>query len=281
MKTLVNFLLVVVISIFVAACIPDPLPLDDIAKLQPKIVVSSQLVPGGALVVLVTKSVSALDAGWGSDPEELIRKVAITDAEVSITVGDATVPLPNLGTGLYGNINLDLQPNRDYMLKVKSPELGEVHSIAQAKPFIPFRTVQATLYKSRFDSTAIVRYSLQDPVGGNWYMVNIQNFSQTQKINSLLNPRIFTHLLSDSAFNGKIWEEEFKVLFRKYKQGDTVAVTMASISKEYYQFLKARYDRRYSAGAFASEPLNYATNVVGGLGFFNLHVPDARIFVLE
>jgi len=281
MKMVFNFLSGIMISIFVVACIPEPLPIDNIAKLQPKIVVSSQLVPGGALVVLVTKSVSALEAGWGSNPEDIIAKAAISDAEVSITVGDATVSLPNLGTGLYGNINLDLQPNRDYMLKVKSPELGEVYSITQAKPFIPFRTVQATLYKSQFDSTASVRYSLQDPVGANWYMVNIQKFSQAQNINSLLNPRIFTHLLSDSAFNGKIWEEEFKVLFRRYKLGDTVAVTMASISKEYYQFLKARFERRYSAGAFASEPLNYNSNVVGGLGYFNLHVPDARIFVLE
>jgi Domain of unknown function (DUF4249) len=281
MKILARLLLGCIGAVFVAACIPQPLPIDDIAKLQPKIVVSSQLVPGGALVILVTKSLSALEAGWGSDPEDVLTAAAIADAEVTLSVGDQLVPLPNLGSGIYGNLQLDLQPNRDYKLTVKSPELGEVHSITQIQPFVPFRTVQATLYKSLYDSSANVRYSLQDVPGPNWYMVNVQKFSATQQITSLLNPRVYTKLVSDSTFDGKLWEEEFRVLFRRFKEGDTVAVTMASISKDYYLFLKARYERRYSAGAFASEPLNYKSNVSGGLGFFNLHSPDARIFVLE
>jgi membrane-bound metal-dependent hydrolase YbcI (DUF457 family) len=281
MKTVVHFLLTIVIAVFASSCIPTPLPIDDIAKLQPKVVVSSQMLPGGVLVILITKSVSALEAGWGSNPEDVLSKAAISDAEVTISVGDAIVALPNLGDGLYGNINLDLQPNRDYMLKVKTPELGEVYSITQMKPFVPFRSVQATLFKSQFDSVANVSYSLQDLPGLNWYMVNVQKFSQTQQITSLLNPRVFTHLRSDSAVEGKILEEEFKVLFRRFKVGDTVAVTMASISQEYYQFLKTRFDRRYSAGAFATEPLNFKSNVNGGLGYFNLFLPDARLFVLE
>lgn len=281
MKTLKNILLVAILAVFAAACIPKPLEINDIAKLQPKVTVSSQLFPGGAMVVLITKSVSALEAGRGSDPEELLSRAAIADAQVTLTVGDEVITLPNLGGGLYGNINLDLQTNRDYMLKVKTIELGEVYAITQVKPLVPFRTVQATLYKSQFDSMALVRYSLQDPPGPNYYMVNIQKFSQIQQITSLLNPRIFTHLVTDSAFDGQIHEAEFKVLFRRYKEGDTVAVTMASVSKDYYDFLKARFDRRYSAGAFATEPLNYKSNVKNGLGFFNLFLPDGRVFVLQ
>lgn len=281
MDALVKMLVAGIVAVFVAACIPKPLEIDDLGKLQPKVTVASQLLPGDALVVLITKSVSALEAGWGSDPEDVLNKVAIADAEVSLTVGDAIVTLPNLGSGLYGNIALDLQPNRDYMLHVKTPELGDVYAVAQPKPFIAFRTVEATLFKSQFDSTAFVRYSLEDPKGANYYMVNVQKFSQIQNITSLLNPRIFTHLFTDSAFDGKVHEDQFKVLFRRYKQGDTVAVTMASVSKEYYDFLKARFDRRYSAGAFATEPLNYKSNVQNGLGFFNLFLPDARVFVLQ
>jgi hypothetical protein len=257
------------------------LEIDDIGTLQPKVTVSSQLLPENALVVLITKSVSALEAGWGSDPEDVLNKAAIADAEVTIAVGDAIVPLPNLGSGLYGNISLELQPNRDYRLNVKTAELGEVYAITQVKPFVAFRWVQATLYKSQFDSTAFVRYSLQDPSGPNYYMVNVQNFSRSQGITSLLNPRIYTHLVTDSAFDGQVYEDEFKVLFRRYKEGDTVAISMASVSKEYYDFLKARYDRRYSVGAFATEPLNYKSNVQNGLGFFNLFLPDARLFVLQ
>jgi Domain of unknown function (DUF4249) len=85
----------------------------------------------------------------------------------------------------------------------------------------------------------------------------------------------------DSIYDGKVMQEEFKVLFRKFSKGDTVAVFLSNISEEYYAFLKARNDRRYNLSAFASEPLNFNSNVKGGLGYFNLHVPDARIFVLE
>ncbi|MFM8832595.1 MAG: DUF4249 domain-containing protein [Cytophagales bacterium] len=281
MKKILQALSVVLAAVTAVSCIPKPLPIDDIASLQPKVTVSSQLLPGNALLVLITKSVSALEAGWGSDPEDVINKAAISDAEVTLSIDDALVTLPSLGSGLYGNIAIDLVPNRDYMLTVKSPELGEVYAITQVKPAITFRTVQARLDKSQFDSTARISYSLQDPPGPNWYMVNVQKFSQSQQITSLLNPRIFTHLRSDSAADGKILEEDFKVLFRRYKAGDTVAVTMANISKEYYQFLKARFDRRYSAGAFATEPLNYKSNVENGLGFFNVCLPDARVFVLQ
>ncbi|MFM7430228.1 MAG: hypothetical protein ACKO1F_10045, partial [Flammeovirgaceae bacterium] len=154
MKTIIYMMLTIVIAVFASSCIPTPLPIDDIAKLQPKVVVSSQMLPGGALVILITKSVSALEAGWGSNPEDVLSKAAISDAEVTISVGDAVIVLPNLGSGLYGNVNLDLQPNRDIMLKVKTPELGEVYSITQMKPFVPFRSVQATLFKSQFDSVA-------------------------------------------------------------------------------------------------------------------------------
>jgi hypothetical protein len=56
---------------------------------------------------------------------------------------------------------------------------------------------------------------------------------------------------------------------------------LASISKPYYDFLKVRSDNRFSFVEFAGEPINYPTNVQGGYGFFNLHTPDVRIFVLE
>ena len=32
---------------------------------------------------------------------------------------------------------------------------------------------------------------------------------------------------------------------------------------------------------FLGEPINYPSNVKGGKGFFNLYIPDFRIFVLE
>ena len=56
---------------------------------------------------------------------------------------------------------------------------------------------------------------------------------------------------------------------------------MSNISPEYYKYLSIRNDNRYNLAGFASEPLNYPTNVQGGYGYFNLHVPDVRIFVMK
>lgn len=267
--------------ILAGSCIPKPLLIDDIAQLKPKIVVSSQIVPGGALVILLTKSIGALDAGRGSDPQALISQIALSDAKVLLTYDGRTDSLPSLGNGLYGNVILNLQPNRDCSLIVKTKELGEVSAVAQLKPRVPFRTVRAKLYTSIYDSAALVNYSLQDPIGPNWYMINVQKYSQKNDINSYLNPRVFTRLVRDSIHEGKIIEEEFRVLFRKFSKGDTVAVFLSNISEEYYGFLKLRNDRRYNFSAFASEPLNFNSNVKNGLGYFNLHLPDVRTFVLE
>jgi Domain of unknown function (DUF4249) len=267
--------------ILASSCIPDPLTVDDIAQLKPRIVVSTQIVPGGALVVLITKSIGALDAGRGSDPQALISQIALDSAKVWLTREGRIDSLPDLSNGLYGNVNLDLQANRDYTLHIKTKELGEVSAVAQLKEQVPFQTVDAKLYTSIYDSAALVDYSLQDPNGPNWYMINVQKYSQKGDINSYLNPRVYTRLVRDSINDGKIIKEEFRVLFRKFSEGDTVAVFLSNISQEYYGFLKLRNDRRYNFSAFASEPLNFNSNVKGGLGYFNLHSPDVRVFVLE
>jgi hypothetical protein len=274
-------LMTVVVAAVGAGCIPDPLPVEDIAQLKPKIVVSSQIVPGGALVILLTRSLSALETGRGADPQALISQIAIDSAEVWL-IGDGRMEsLPDLSNGLYGNINLNLLPNTDYTLTVKTKELGTVSAITQLKPFVPFRTAQAKLYTSIYDSAALVNYSLQDPLGANWYMINVQKFSQGNEITSYLNPRVFTRLVRDSIDDGKVKQEEFRVLFRRFSKGDTVAVFLSNISEDYYDFLKMRNDRRYNLSAFASEPINFNSNVKGGLGYFNLHLPDVRVFVLE
>ncbi len=272
---------IIIAGVLLTNCIPSPLAVDDIEQLKPKIVVSTQLAPSGSLIVLITKSIGALDAGRGSDPQELVSQIALDSAEVVLKHNGETDVLPDLGNGLYGNINLDLVPGYEYELIIKTKELGEVSAIAQLKGQVPFASVNASLYNSTYDSLALVNYSLQDPLGPNWYMINVQKFSQSNEITAYLNPRVFTRLVRDSVNDGKVLQEEFKVLFRKFSKGDTVAVFLSNISEEYYGFLKARNDRRYNLSAFASEPLNFNSNVKGGLGYFNLHVPDARIFVLE
>lgn len=269
------------ITLTMVSCVPDPLPVTDIPKLEPRIVVSSQILPNQSISVFLSKSIGALDAGRGSDVAALINQIVVNDAVVTLEHDEKKETLTNLGSGVYTGLNISIQYGKSYTLRVKSPSLGEVNSTAIAPRQVPFNSAQASIFATDYDSLAQVDYSLVDPPEKNWYMVNVQKFSRKQQLNSFLNPKIFTRLVNDDEFNGKEFSDEFRVLFQRYSKGDTVAVFMSSISPEYYKYLSLRNDNRYSLAGFASEPLNYPTNVQGGYGYFNLHVPDVRIFVLK
>ncbi|MEO8471572.1 MAG: hypothetical protein ABI477_05240 [Chryseolinea sp.] len=56
---------------------------------------------------------------------------------------------------------------------------------------------------------------------------------------------------------------------------------LQQLRRTYYKFLKLRSDSEFNLGGFISWPINYPSNVNGGYGFFNLYLPDVRIFVVE
>jgi hypothetical protein len=91
---------------------------------------------------------------------------------------------------------------------------------------------------------------------------------------------VFVHLTDDTDFDGNVYQDSFKTLFRSFSSGDSISVMLSSVNEDYYKFLKLRNDR-FRFSEFSSEPFNYPTNVQGGYGFFNLYVPDARVFVVE
>lgn len=273
-------LLLFIVSVL-GGCIPDPLEVDNVPSLQPRIVIGSQVIPGQGLMVYVTRSISALEAGWGSELEPLLRQIAIEDALVTLSFDDQVDTLIHQAYGVYVGASDAVVAGKAYTLRVNSPRWGEVQSTSTAPQQVSFETAQASLFLTGYDSLARVRYSLIDPPEPNWYMINVQKISATTPVDRYLNPRVFTRLLTDSAFNGKRFEEEFNVIFQNYSEGDSVLVTMSNISPQYHHYLWLRNDSRYSLAGFASEPLNFPTNVQGGYGYFNLHVPDVRVFVLE
>lgn len=273
-------LLLFILSVL-GSCIPDPLEVYDVPSLAPRIVIGSQVIPGQGLLVYVTRSVGALEAGWGSELEPLLQQIAISDAVVTLSYDDTTDTLVHQAYGVYVGALDAVVAGKTYTLKVKSPAWGEVQAIATAPAYVPFQSAEASLFLTGFDSLARIRYSLQDPPGPNWYMINVQKVSAATPIDRYLNPRVFTKLLRDSTFDGKKFEDEFNVIFQNYSDGDSVLVTMSNISPDYYNYLWLRNDSRFSLAGFASEPLNFPTNVQGGYGYFNLHVPDVRGFVLE
>jgi hypothetical protein len=264
------------------SCLPDPLEVENIPAVKSQIVVSSQIISDQSLLILLTKTVGALEASDDSDPDELIDQIAVNDAVATITGPTGIDTLIFLGNGLYGGIFIPFQQGASYTLNVKSESIGEVKATTTVKPLVSFKDIEATLYHNGFNDTlAQITYTLQDPTIANWYMINVQEVERTDLIENVINPRAFTKVLDDAEFNGQEFGEQFRVFPRDYEPGDTIAVSLSNISEDYFRFMELRIDNRFSFVEFLGEPINYPSNVEGGKGFFNLYVPDVRIFVLE
>ncbi|MBL7857718.1 MAG: DUF4249 domain-containing protein [Cyclobacteriaceae bacterium] len=261
-------------------CIPEPLSVNGLPVLEPKVVVSSQVIPGTGLVVFVSRTIGALDASENSDPQELIEQIAITDAIVILINDEGRDTLENLGSGFYGGIHTGFEDNEVYELVIENTAFGRVTASTTVMPWVPFDAVTADIIYNEFDSLARITYTLSDPPQENFYMINVQRFSATQELTSLVNPRIFTRLLLDKGFAGEQYTETFNVLFQEFRPGDSIAVSLTNISKPYYDYLELRNNSRFGFSEFASEPINFPSNVEGGLGWFNLHTPDIRLFEL-
>lgn len=270
------------ISILFYSCLPDPLEVEGVPKIKSQIVVSSQILTDRSLVVMLTKSFGALDASDDSDPQELLNQIAINDATVLITGPQGTDTLYFISSGIYGGISNQLAGGESYTLQVSSPSMGEVKASTTVKPQVRFDQIEAELFFNGFDDTlAQITYRFQDLPGRNYYMLNVQRFRQNNLEEQLLNPRAFIRLLADETFDEELYAEDFRVFPTDFSNGDTVAVYLSNISEEYYRFIKLRVDNRFSFVEFLGEPINYPSNVEGGKGFFNLYLPDIRLFRLS
>lgn len=242
----------------------------------------TQFVPDRSLVVMVTRTFGALEASNDSDPAVLLRQIAVEDATVQIAGNGGVYNLVPLGLGLYGDTMIPFQAGETYTLTVRSETLGEVHATTEVQQSIPFDSVAAQLYGvSLSDSLAEISYSIRDPRGKNRYMINVQHFEANELVEDILNPNAFTRLVDDTSFDGHGYQETFRVFPRDFNSGDTISVSLANISEEYYDFMNVRQDNRFTFVEYISEPVNYPSNIVGGRGFFNLYVPDVRFFVLQ
>jgi hypothetical protein len=270
------------VALMLLSCLPDPLEVMSVPRHPIQIVVSSQIVPDQSLLVLLTKTFGALDASDDSDVETLLDLIAVNDAVVAIEGPSGTDTLEFLGNGTYGGIFIPFQDGDAYTMHVDSKELGEVEATTVVKRTVEFTNVDAELFYNGFgDTLAQVTYSLADSLERNFYMINVQEVEREDLLENLLNPRAFTVLFPDDEFNGQSVGDRFRVFPRDYHPGDTIAVSLANISEEYYNFIRLRIDNRFSFVEFVSEPVNYPSNVEGGKGYFNLYVPDVHFFVFD
>lgn len=276
------YILITISTALLISCLPEPLVLNGIPKLKPKIAVSSHLVPNEGLVVMLTKSFGALEADDNSDPEELLEQIAVTDAVVIIKSPGRTDTLINLQTGFYGGVEIPFNEGDVVDLIVLSASLGTVQAQTEVQKFVDFETIEADLSFNGFDDTLVqVTYEALDPIGSDQYLITVQRIRQESILENLLDSYAFVKLQTDETFDGKKFGETFRAFPRNYKPGDTVAVTLSRINEQYFEYLTLRRDNRFTWTQFLGEPVNYGSNVHGGLGHFNLNQPAVRLFVLE
>lgn len=272
---------IIAAMMMLTSCIPDPLDVHGVPKLEEKIVVSSQMIPDQAVAILLTKSIGALDASDNSDPTALLNQIVIADATVRLEGNGQSVTFTYLGTGIYGVVSMPLVAGQSYTLYVDSPTSGSVKAKTTVKAFVSFQDVAADIAYIGRDTLADISYTFKDVSGSNWYMVNAQHVTRDNFEERVLNPRVTTKMLDDAAFEDGVKSDNFKILWDEVKPGDTLAVTLSNIDKDYYDFMKLREDTRFGLAQALGEPINYPSNIEGGLGFFNLYVPDVRVFTLE
>lgn len=275
-KNIVGASFVIVLAMM--SCLPDPIEMPDISE-PPKIVVSSQIVQG-TVNILLTRSISALDASDDSDWKDVLLEAVIKDAIVTITYKGEKFPL-KYASGVYSTFNMAIIPEESYELNVYSPTYGTVKATTIAKRRVNLATVRVDMTVNRNDTLANVSYSFKDPQGANWYLLSGQHVTGKDLKETMLNPRVTIKPIEDSNFAGEITQGAFSILFDEVKPYDTVSVILANVTQEYYNYIKVREDTQFGVAAALGEPVNFPSNVEGGLGFFNLYLPDVRTIILR
>ncbi|MEO0897177.1 MAG: DUF4249 domain-containing protein [Bacteroidota bacterium] len=289
------FLYICLPLILLTSCIPDPVEID-VPQAESKIVVASQMLLDQAVLIQLSRSFNALTetpTDGDSLDEDFLDALLLDSARVIMTGPNGPDTLFKLDRGFYLRVGEALTLNESYNLSIFDSVSGkQVFSQATVLPPTEFTEVGYAFETERFeladtfflDSTFKLQLQFDDLVGENYYMVNLYNLSQGEgqpSTNPLsLQEGLPTFTYTDALLNGPTFYDT--LTYRNVRQGDTLAVTLAHVSKSYYEFLLAR--ERSGSSFFANllgEPVSYPSNIEGGFGFFNLHFPTTRVLVVE
>ncbi|HYG02638.1 MAG TPA: DUF4249 domain-containing protein [Chryseosolibacter sp.] len=270
-----------VLAIIFTSCLPDSLEVKSIESAPAQIVVTSSVLPDTSIAILVTRSIGALEAGSDTDIQTLVKEIAINDANVTITTQGQTYELILMQDGVYQSLGIPIVPGNEYSLEVSCPAYGKVTAKTIVQPRVNFDTVKADVWNNGYNTyLAQVAYSITDPTSENYYMINVQGAARASLIANMVNPDAYTRFFDDKPFNGDNYSEIFRAAPKNYYRGDSIAVSISTLTRDYYDYLKVRVQNRMGLVEVFSEPVTYPTNVNGGRGFFTLHLPDVKVMVL-
>ncbi|MFY0651729.1 MAG: DUF4249 domain-containing protein [Cyclobacteriaceae bacterium] len=272
-------------SLFILSCEPQEL-LIEVSPAEPKIVISSQIIPGDIMIVFVTRSFSALEGNEDTLSADFIDKIVVENAEVTLTFdGNKEIlePIEDVAGIYISNANLNFG-NAEIRLDVLDPLTGEsVHALTQAIPRISPDSVAFLEEVIDADTLHSIYFSFTDPPESNWFVLNAFDpggFVESLSNNPLgfigeNNGTFHEELISDQLFDESVFEKTIKL--EEPIHSDTIAFLFSNISEGYFRFLDSRQRTGGIISSATSEPINHPTNVVGGLGYFNAQNPSVKI----
>ncbi|MFT5618299.1 MAG: hypothetical protein ACI85I_001531 [Arenicella sp.] len=271
------------ILLFFWSCIPEDLDVDNVPVAEDKLVLSTAFIPNQNISLLLTRTFSALTQDLANDNEALAN-ILVSNAEVLVSVRDTSILLTEITNGIYADSTLPIYPEEIYSISIKELSTGlEVKANTEMKKPVNFTTLITELEYTGFDTVPHIYFSFPDfSDEKNWYMINVQTFDfERNLLEEVIDGRVFTYLTDDSEIlESNIIEDDFVALInRDFETGDSIVVTLANISEEYYDYLERR-NNSFFAVEFISEPYNFPTNTENGYGFFNLFAPDNRLVIL-
>ncbi|MGQ0827279.1 MAG: DUF4249 family protein [Bacteroidota bacterium] len=284
--------LFILIILLIGGCIPDPIDID-VSPSEPRLVVSSYIIPQKIMTVLLTKSFSPLEplSNQDSISQDEIDKILVSNAFVTVAYNNRVDTLKMLTAGIYVSTNTLLLDYGTYTLYAYDPSTGlSIIAVTNLLPQVKFDTLYPSIVKNPGDTVVSINYEISDNLNEENYYVGNFILKQPSKGANLDISSYFGSgsnkilsvfdLLNDASFtDGKLIKT--MVISPLVKSSDTVAVELANISKGYYEFLTAYKRSSKLMNQLTGEPINYPSNVQNGYGYFNAHYPDGKIFFLK
>jgi hypothetical protein len=291
-----NILIIVLASSLFFACVPKDKEIK-INKFSENLVVNSQVIPNSIMLVSLTRSFSILSDGYITSNSEskdsinndLMNKLLVSDAIVTVSYGSTIDTLFMVSPGLYASISTPQLYDLEYT----------IHAIDKTNK-LEITATEKMLSQVKFNTTNFVyengnlkfNYQFSDPAEINYYMVNIYRKNENKASgannkdpNTFLsngNTVVASAIFTDINFNGETQDRVLTIPnYEPVDAQDTMVVTLSNISEGFYNYLSLRnkVNKNILSQVF-NEPINYPTNVQKGLGYFSTHFPDSKVMIL-
>lgn len=286
MNRIYQFLTFSLISLLGTSCLPDNL-LIDVAPAEPQLVIASQILPGDLLVVFVSRSFSALEGREDSLSDDFLDQILVESALTTVTINgqvDTLLPIEDAAGVYISGFGLPIDEGEVRLDVYDSLTRKSVHATTMALPPIALDTANFEEIMVQGDTIHQISYTFSDPVDEeNWYVLNV--FDPAAYASAIsANPLQlvggdegvqYETLISDQIFSTPTYSDQLQLDSRALS--DTLGFFFANISEGYYRFLDARQRSNGLIASATSEPINFPSNVIGGLGYFAIQAPTLRL----